>query len=1483
MIYRKIFWKILTCFLILCTFSVSAQQVIVDEDFENPANVTATWSLNQVENFLGTINSNVNTFVVNDQYLGGNVIVDFVPVPIANTTDQGYQPNSNYLHTSAYQAFNQGVQNCTYLDQVFPNVNSELISAVSPDYSTVGYEGIDLSFWWFSGVSETTFGTYVLYSTNLGNTWDTIAGPLTSNNQWQQEVIPLNNQIDDLPNVRFAFVFSNELEDPTEIPLVFNGASGFGIDDFQLIADCDFSLPEDYTVCSGETTTINAFDPDYNLYDWGGTLPDNDNVTVTINSDTIFTISASNQFCFVQDTIEIFVQTERPNLNLGVDGEVNGIGISCFGDCTGQLSLEVIGATSADGTYNVTWLDSTFNPVSVGSVQNQVLNEFTSTLSGICEGLYVVQVTDDVCTVPETDTIFISQNSQITNNFVSDSLSCFGGDDGSITANPSGGVPPYLYQWGNNTNGQSISNLTLGVYTLVITDSLGCSESFSDTILQPNELVVNANILNEVSCYNGQDGQLTAVSFGGTGTKQYVWSHALFPWVDDPPYQNQTISNLPPVVNAEDYAINQNYQSYADPYVITVTDGNGCTSTSEIYLIEPPQLEIFLTQPTLPAYCDNNTPGFNSGWAEVSASGGSPNDNDNYNFVWNVLGQTDEDVLYSSIDNMNTGTYQVSVVDDRLCVEALDVFIDIDPTWQAYTSSIPTTCYGDNDGSATIQLEGGCGDPDNSCGFTFNWLGAPSLIGTFTNIDSLTDLQQGNYSVVVEDEWGCQAAYTIEVDGPTQVEFQITSLTNQTCFSSANASSDGSVELTITGGSSPYNVEWLQNSISGGVQQSDVLSTINGLSAGNWQVEVEDVNGCAGSFDFNSLNPNPFTILDGIEVSAEINSNPLFLTDTIKCFGDITGSAVVLNPNPNFEYFWHNANDISEVYSNGSSTNTLPAGDVAVTATYLGLCQITSQSVQIEENVQFQTSPVAGIYTLPSCVGSSDGKIDVTITGGTPFLNIVQPEDYNYSWFPAELNNQGATVTNGFLQFALTNLSAGTYYLQVVDRYGCDTVFTFDLNDPEPISVSTVVQNLSCHEDDESNTDGSITVNVTGGTPSFSYTAIGPLPSLANNPSVGNQFNNLDAGTYNVTVNDASGCSSETFPVSVTQPSPLDLSEELYSNVSCFGLSDAFIQLSSYGGTLPHTFEIDDALSQTNSSGLFQNLPEGDYTITLTDANNCTFDIPWTVNEPTQLSNPILIADSVSCYGLSDGSIDLTISGGTQPYFYTWVSGSGNSLPETEDLEFLPVGNYSVTVEDANGCTQTGNASIFEPQEVIAAWQLFTPGVINEHHIQSQSPPVQISLTDISLNHKPYFNKFYVNNEDRTNLFFNSFGTFDYIISEIGEYEIVMEVSNHNECTDTISLHLTIQGIKEINSFTPNGDGINDLFYIESFGIENMTTTIYNRLGDKVYQMNGPDETWNGISMNGLEVPDGVYFYVMDANGKDGSKFQEKGSVTIFR
>ena len=169
----------------------------------------------------------------------------------------------------------------------------------------------------------------------------------------------------------------------------------------------------------------------------------------------------------------------------------------------------------------------------------------------------------------------------------------------------------------------------------------------------------------------------------------------------------------------------------------TVSDENGCESTSEIYLVEPQQLEIFLSQDVLPAYCNNNNPGFNTGWAQVSAQGGTPNQNDNYDFVWSIDGQTDQDVLYSTIESVNSGTYSVTVVDDRLCADQIDVVVGVEPTWQSYTSSTPASCYGSNDGSVSIQMEGGCGDPDNSCDFTYLWQGGAATGNNLSDVPGL--------------------------------------------------------------------------------------------------------------------------------------------------------------------------------------------------------------------------------------------------------------------------------------------------------------------------------------------------------------------------------------------------------------------------------------------------------------------------------------------------------------------------------------------------------------------------------------------------------------------------------------------------------------------------------------------------------------------------------------------------------------------------
>ena len=339
---------------------------------------------------------------------------------------------------------------------------------------------------------------------------------------------------------------------------------------------------------------------------------------------------------------------------------------------------------------------------------------------------------------------------------------------------PSGGIAPYTFNWGAYGTSQSINSLPLGTYTVVVTDSVGCSQDFSYEIKQPNQLIVDAFVSDEISCYGLSDGELSCNVYGGVGNYSFVWSHPNYPWVDDTPNNTQTLGNLPFSVGANDLEVNPNYQTYSDPYLITVTDLNGCQANSEIYLLEPPKLEVFLTQPTLPAYCNNNLLGFNTGWAQVSAKGGTPNTNDHYNFIWSVIGQLNENVLYSTIDHMNAGTYEVTVVDSRLCADQLTLEIGLESTWESFTSSTPASCFAYNDGTVSISMEGGCGDVDNSCGFSYLWNGGAATGNILPDVD---DLQQGIYSVTVTDDFGCEGVYTLEVEGPNRVDFQITDLT----------------------------------------------------------------------------------------------------------------------------------------------------------------------------------------------------------------------------------------------------------------------------------------------------------------------------------------------------------------------------------------------------------------------------------------------------------------------------------------------------------------------------------------------------------------------------------------------------------------------------------------------------------------------------------------------------------------------------------
>ena len=1464
----EIYTKALLCFLLAFTHSTKAQQVFISQDFENPA--TMDWSLNEIVPFLGTVSSINNTFIVNDVYDGGDVLYDFFVFTIPNTADQVYQPNSNYLHTASFNALNGNgglapVLNSTYIDQAFNGI-PELICAMTPDYSTLGFEGVDVSYWWLSVLSDTEFGAELYYSTDFGTTWTLIDGPLSFNNTWQQSYIDMQNSIDNLSNIRFAFVFSNTLENQFDENLI--DPIGFGLDDFRLIADCEFELPDDYTVCSGETTTINADTTWYRTFAWStGSFADS--VSLVVNQDTTIYISATNEFCSVQDSITIFVQNERADLGLIVNGEINGVGIPCYGDCNGELQLEVINGTPEnDGSYTVQWMDSLMNPINNG-VENFILNNFTSVLSDVCEGKYFVSVLDAICNIPELDSIVIISNDSITNTFTSDSTSCYNSADGTAMAYPSGGIAPYTFDWGGYGEQQSVSGLSIGSYTVVISDSLGCSKDFTVEISQPNQLIVDAFISDQISCYGLSDGELSANVYGGTGEYSYVWSHPNYPWVDDAPYNLQILSNLPFSVGADDIALNPDYQTYSDPYSVTVTDENGCQSISEVYLIEPPQLELFLTQPTNPAYCNNNLLGSNTGWAQVSASGGTPNANDNYNFVWSVLGQTDEDVLYSSIHNMNSGVYDVTVVDHRLCANQLSVEIGLHPTWQEFTSSTPATCFGYNDGSVSITMEGGCGDVDNSCEFFYEWNGGAS---TGNNLPTVDELQQGNYSVTVTDEFGCEGVYSLTVDGPTRVDFQISELINQSCFSSLGSSDDGSVVVDIVGGVAPYNVSWTDvNNFNTNNSQTFNSININGLNSSTWEIQIEDASGCNGIFDLTSIYPNPFFIDDGVQVTAEINTNELFLTDTINCFNSSNAIASVLNSNPSFDYSWH-IEGSSDVIDVGSSTNTLPAGNIQVTASYLlGLCEATSSSVTIVERDPYVLNDFS---TNPSCYNDSDGSVSILINGASPFLNNDQLADYNYSWFPSGLNGLGLVNDNGALEFNITNLDPGSYFIEVVDRYGCDSVFTIDLINPLPVTTTINTSNPDCHNTNGAS-NGNITVLASGGSIPYDTYYI----SSTNNNSSG-VFNGLSAGNYTVYVQDNNGCTSLPYDVILSEPAPLTLDLVSLSDVDCNGENSGEITVVASGGTQPYSnYTLAGAFSSNSSNGVFVNLPSGNYVVGVVDDNNCTKTINEIVSSPTSISTPILTITNPSCFGSSDGSIDLTVTGGTLPYTFEWSNGENS-----EDIGFLNSGTYSVIITDENNCEISASEILVDPAKVTANWIINSPGSNGLNSIVSQPPPFNVEFIDISQNSDSSLNQWWINGNNLTSNFYEGFAlnSYQYTFTEIGDYEVVLQVTD-GICFDTISFVLSVQGIVEFNAFSPNGDNINDYFSFENYGISDLNAIFYNRWGDKIYEMNSPTDSWNGISMNGLKVPEGVYFYVLTATGEDGTSYNEKGSVTIYR
>ena len=306
-------------------------------------------------------------------------------------------------------------------------------------------------------------------------------------------------------------------------------------------------------------------------------------------------------------------------------------------------------------------------------------------------------------------------------------------------------------------------------------------------------------------------------------------------------------------------------------------------------------------------------------------------------------------------------------------------------------------------------------------------------------------------------------------------------------------------------------------------------------------------------------------------------------------------------------------------------------------------------------------------------------------------------------------------------------------------------------------------------------------------------------------------------------------------------------------------------------------------------------MPAGNHSVTVTDANNCSETMSIELVEPDALIvngtssgdyNPFPGGFDISCKGLNDGECYADPFGGvpgTSGYMYSWSGPINGQISNLDQITNLYVGTYSVTVTDANGCTDVQSFTLTEPNEEFISLT---------HIVNYAGPsvaPILVGFQDATISNDPYDYTFYwpVPSGDSTLEVNVSNGQIfsDYSFDIIGENEVFIKVQNMTTgCVDDTSFTIEVQGIPEINNvFTPNGDGTNDYFSFNEYGMTSFEALIYNRWGELVYSWKTLNQDWNGRGLDGEELPEGVYYYVLNATGEDGYSYTKKGSITLLR
>ncbi|HNS18396.1 MAG TPA: SprB repeat-containing protein [Bacteroidales bacterium] len=509
-------------------------------------------------------------------------------------------------------------------------------------------------------------------------------------------------------------------------------------------------------------------------------------------------------FSFLSSTIKIAIPEIQPLPNPLYSGTPYECTFTWYGNQTPiSIPITIQWTSSCGGTFTPNSTSQTVN-FTPPTAPNPISCQISVTVTDACG-----RVTFD--THSQLIQCDLSVSSAITNP-------CYGVPNGgaiSMTAN--GGETISSYSWtksgggSGSGSGSVISNLSAGTYTVTATATNGCIATFTVTLTESPQIIINATPVN-VSCNGGATGGINTMVSGGI--PGYT-----FAWISPPTGFSSTNQNLSGLT--------------AGTYNLTVTDSKGCTAATSAEVTQPAAIVITPTITNVTCYGENN------GIINLSVSGGtSP-----YTFLWNDGNSS------QNRTGLAPGTYSVTVTDANSCTQTYESILVSEPATALILGEthVNVLCYGASTGSIDLTVSGGTGP------YTHSWTktGTPAY-GAST--EDLNGLAAGTYNVTVTDNKLCTATLSIEITQPPALVLNLT-ITHPTCPPSADppVNADGTIDLTVTGGTAPYTIDW--SDLPGASDPEDRT----GLQAGAYSVTVTDASGCSitTSESLNYMNPNP--------------------------------------------------------------------------------------------------------------------------------------------------------------------------------------------------------------------------------------------------------------------------------------------------------------------------------------------------------------------------------------------------------------------------------------------------------------------------------------------------------------------------------------------------------------------------------------------------------------------------------------------------